>query len=238
MTQQKTLSPGGVPVFDLTGTSITTEEEIDIDVYQGPKEELIAAGIVTEAMWPKGEKRHISWSQGKQIIGNCRKDLTYRRINLYWDQPRVAVGLDPEVRKKRHQRHQREQEARKLAELKKEADAARRDLKEMLASENEYRRYLAQFARQKINWLVQKLALEASNWHGYKIDPDSAEDILMSADAVVDAIMRAEVKFDQELHKTIAQGYEKKIRAADPAFYIHLDKLMAIDPSILQGEAG
>lgn len=226
-----TTAESGIPHFNLAGTSITKEEEVDVDVYKGPKAELIAVGIVTEEMWPKGEKRYISWSQGKQVIRNCKKDQTYRNINAHWDMPRVSVGLPAEVRKARKltwkSPYQRELEA-------KEAALARQQLANLPKSGEEFKRKKAIAVREVIRAMLEPLGQSP---HGFRLAEDACSDIELAIDGVMDAIMAAEVVCDAAVRSATILKCQSKIRAADPAFYAQLDKLTAFNPSLLEGES-
>lgn len=227
---------GGIPA------SITRKEYVDCDAYLGTAADLIAAGLVRAEQFPPEGRQGISYLHGEPMgKGNRRKDETYLRIQHHWDAPfAVYVGLTREVAMARRaaakERDRREAEARKREKLAKEAEHAKRDLKSVWTSEDEYRLHLVARARTFLKTAFGEEDRPAT-WHAYRLDQEGKEAILMSLDAVIEAIMEAPVHFDAALHARLVGEHQATIRAVDPSFYGHLDKLVAPNASILEGEA-
>lgn len=235
--------------------SIKVAHCIEYEEYTGPKEDLIAAGLVTLDMFPPPGRVGISYLNGVEVRRRCKVDETFRRVEVFTGGTvRVCHGVTREEIARRREKdreesrayaatrwveHKAREAAQEAADRKKKADLARRNLKSVLRTEIEYRRSMVMAARE---WVAAMLHLDqeqrgAVTWHAFSLTDEGVEDILMSVDAVAEAIMRAEVLFDADKHAKIVKGYEDEIRAADPGFYAALDKLTTPNPSILQGEA-
>jgi hypothetical protein len=229
----------GALAFDLSGTSIRKIEETDFDAYRGPLDEMLSVGIVQPERLPPPGKKRITWSYGQLVRRNCRKDEGYLCVSLYWDPAEVRLGIPVKVRKARRAELMRRVNAKRRAEEQKELDAkaqrARKDLESVLRSEDEFKRELIERFKE-LAPIALNLARETRPWHAYSLSEEAVEEIWMSFDAVVDTVMQARVDFDPSLHRSIINGYQEIIRAADPTFYAQLDKLTFANPSILEGD--
>ena len=229
----------GVATFDLSGTSIRKVEETDFDTYKGPLNEMVSVGIVRPEQLPPPGKKQITWSHGRRVLKNCRKDEGYLCVALYWDPAEVRVGVPVEVRKARRAEVMRSENAKQRAKEQKELDEkaqrARKDLESVLRSEDAFKRHLIKLFKD-LAPLTLNLARESRSWHAYTLSEEAAGEIWMSFDAVVEAVMQAKVDFDPVRHESILNGYQEIIRAADPAFYAQLDKLTLPNSTILEGE--
>lgn len=231
-------------------TSITKIEGVRYDEYTGTIDDLIAAGLLRRDQLPPEGRTAISWRNGVQQSRNVRRDEHYLRVTL---KPRgraiLWVGVSAEVSAPRavasreawEARTQEEEQARKWQAEAKErlekAERAKRNLASTLGmnSEKKFRMRLADGLRRSVK-LETDYASEVSTWHGYRITADGADAILIAADALVEAIMQADVIFDAELRDKIIAGFRAQIRAADPSFERQFDALTAPNPSILAGE--
>lgn len=229
----------GIQTFDLSGTSIRKIEETDFDTYKGPLDQMVSLGIVRPEQLPPPGKKQITWSHGKRVLKNCRKDEGYFCVRLYRDPAEVRVGVPVEVRRSRRAEVLQNANAKRRAEEQKGLDAkaqrARKDLGSVLRSEDAFKRHLVRSFKD-LAPLALNLTRELRHWHAYSLSEEAVEEILMSFDAVIETVMQAKVDFDPIRHKGIVAGYEEIIRAADPTFYALLDKLALPNPSILEGE--
>lgn len=232
------VAPGGaIPA------SIKKEQRADCDMYFGSASDLIAAGLVRADQFPPEGRLGISYLGDKPIRGNHRKDETYLRVEhrCWGDYPFVVyIGASREeaLARKAAQdlRHRKEAQAKKQKELAEAADRAKRDLKNVWTSEDDYRRDLVKRARTFLKAAFGEEDRPAT-WHAYRLDQEGKEAILMSLDAVIEAIMGAPVHFDAAFHARLVGEHQATIRAVDPSFYNHLDKLVEPNASILKGEA-
>lgn len=188
---------------------------------------------------PEG-RTGICFINGREVKGGRhRKTRAYLRISKYWYRAGewvVAVGLSDEEAKARLIAAQREVEAFDREKRAKAAAEARRKLKEMISSEDDFKRELVRSIRIAVS-IFGGMDRKPSGDHAYTLSIQGAQEIVLSLDAVVEAVMGAEVDFDQARHQQLMVGYEKTIRKADPGFYAHLEKLTVPNPSLLAGEA-
>jgi hypothetical protein len=228
-----------IRTFDLSGTSIRKVEETDFDIYKGPLNEMVAVGIVRSEQLPPPGKKQITWSHGQRVFKNCRRDEGYLCVVLYWAPAEVRLGVPVEVRKARRAEVMRSENAKRRAEEQEKLDAkaqiARKGLESVLRSEDAFKRHLVRLFKD-LAPLALNLSRESRSWHAYALSEKATEEIWMSFDAVVEAVMQAKVDFDPARHESILNGYQEVIRAADPAFYAQLDKLTLSNSTILEGE--
>ncbi|WP_218510625.1 hypothetical protein [Variovorax sp. dw_308] len=222
-------------------TAIEKIEEATCDQYRGTAADLIAAGLARADQFPPDGRYGISYLQGKQVHGNVRKDQTYLRVERFRGElMRVYVGISQEAARARKAaaegQRRRRYEAEAQQERAKAAERAKRNLKSVFRSEDEYRRSLVEKITEMLGIMYGE-SDKPKDWHAYRLDQESKEAVLLAGDAVVEAIMQSTVHFDVALHARIVEGYQATIKAADPSFYAHLDKLVAPNPSILEGEA-
>ncbi|WP_028605526.1 hypothetical protein [Ottowia thiooxydans] len=218
-------------------------ERVDVDVYSGPLEDLIAAGLVRRDQLPEPGKLSISWSHGKRMRNKCKKDEAYLAVQLYHAVPCVCIGVSPETRKMRKEKQRREwadlqraeAEGKQAAERKEAAERAKRELQGIYKTEQEYRLSLLERARRTLGSIFNK-SDQPEEWHGYRFESSGVDSIMLVIDAITEAVMSANVIFDAERHEKLISGYRALIRAADPAFERQFATLTKIDVSILQGE--
>lgn len=239
---------------NLPGT-ITREEGERYDEYTGPLEDLIAAGLVRRDQLPPAGRDAISWRNGVQVNRNTRIDEHYQRVILRpKGQAVVRIGVPSKVAKPRGeavrakwkeewQRKTQEKDARQLADaearrLKVRAEGAQEILNHVLDidSVEAYRRYTAQNLRQSVQRHFNGQNRKSLYWHGYAMTPESVEAIVLAADALVDAVLKAEVTVDAEHRKAYIAEQRAIIRAGDHAFVQQLGVLTTPNPSILSGE--
>lgn len=231
-------------------TSITKIEGVRYDEYTGTIDDLIAAGLLRRDQLPPEGRAAISWSNGVQKSRNVRRDEHYLRVTL---KPRgratLWVGVSAEVSAPRavaareawEARLQEEEQARKRQaeanERMEKAERAKRNLASTLRmnSEKKFRMRLADGLRRSVKFETD-YASEVATWHGYRITAEGADAILIATDALVEAIMQADVIFDGELHEKIIAGFRAQARAADPSFERQFGAFTAPNPSILAGE--
>lgn len=234
--------PTAVAQFNLVGTSIEKTEEIDVDVYHGSKDELLSAGIVLPDQWPPEGKKYISWSQGQRVTRNCKKDETYRNINLYWELPRVSVGVPPSIRRARklamNARWQKERDDERQKDLTESANRAKRELKDVPTSEADFLQKSVSDLRSMAIGVFLKRLDELADWNGgYRFSTETKEAAFLAVDAIVEAMMQGEVIFDADRHVQIIAKHQAVIRAADPLFERQLKTLTTPNAAILEGEA-
>lgn len=209
--------------------SITKTEEVDVDVYASPLENLLSASLVRRDQLPEPGKLTISWLNGIRVTRNCRKDEGYLSVNLHGDIPRVRIGVSPETRRTRKEkqrlewqneelerqaRRKAEVEAQQVVERAEEAERAKKSPEKIFKTEDEYRRFMAKQVRQMFA-IVFEGAGRLADWHAYRIDSEAMDPILSALDGAVEAVMDAKVIFDAERHEQIIHGYRATIRAAD-----------------------
>ena len=76
---------------------------------------------------------------------------------------------------------------------------------------------------------------DGERFHGYTLTDEAVEAILLSLDAVVEAIDEAEVHFDAELHRKCVLRRQHDIAALDSTFQSTLATLAKPNPKILEG---
>ncbi|KQP20566.1 hypothetical protein [Pseudorhodoferax sp. Leaf267] len=233
-------------------TSITKTERPLYDEYTGKLDDLIAAGLVRTDQLPPLGKASVSYSHGSVQRRRCPMDEHYLRVvrNLdgTWS---VQVGITAQIaaprkaaqraasaarERERQARWNKQERARKQVELDQAAALARRNLASVIKSETAYRRYLVGRLRE-MTTLVTDSAAEPATWHGYRLTEESRDAIVIATDALAEAVLQADVIFDQQVHDKIIASYRATIRAADPSFAMQLSALVQPNPAILQGEA-
>lgn len=191
------------------------------EVWRGTKEQLQAMGIKLSGPWPGeigGKQRR---AKAYDTKGRAAYITAYSRT---WSGLFEAQIQFPECER---------QQAKNADELAKKRAKAEAVLDDMPHTVEEYRLHLAQDVRR---WLSVIIRSEPVDWHGFTVSADALDDILLSADAVVEAIMEAEVKFDQTRHREIVTKYKQQIAETDAPFQQMLGALTTVDPSILGGK--
>jgi hypothetical protein len=112
---------------------------------------------------------------------------------------------------------------------------AQRRLKHMPDSKDAFLRGYVRFMRECLDsaWTA---AGNSFLPHGYEITEDSLLAIRMAFDAVTEAVMQAEVTFDEAKHRSIANGYRTEMARNDKAFQSKLFALSSPAPGLIAGE--
>lgn len=237
---RKLLVEGVAPTPRAFPQSITKSEGVEWDRYSGPAGDLIAAGLVHPDQFPPEGRHGISFVRGVPVRGNCRKDETYLRVE-HGDAGllRVYVGVPREVAAARRavmeKCQRKEWEAEDLKRRGEAAARAKRELAYVPRTEDDYRRQLAKQLRSFVRISVED-ADKPTFAHGYRLDRESVEAVLIASDGMIEVIRQATVHFDAALQAKVVGGYTATIKAADPSFYAQLEKLAAPNPSLLEGE--
>jgi hypothetical protein len=187
--------------------------------WHGSKEQLLAMGIRLAGPWPGEPGGKERWVKATDSRGYHASISRYCTI---WDLYKARIEIPQEVR--------RQSEA--VVEREKKQVRAQANLDAMPNTADEFRRELVKDARR---WLAIAISTESAKWHGYSLTDESVTAILMSCDAVVEAIMDAEVNFDAARHQQIALGYKKEIAGADSSFQQALATLTKPNAKILEG---
>lgn len=232
-----------VPVPATIPQSIKKTECDSYDEYRGAKEDLIAAGLARDDQFPRDGRLAVSYLQGMEVRKRVRMDETYLRVGLQADGTAfVCIGVAPNVAKVRRATTRASREAQSVAlragwkqkELDEKAQQAQRNLDYMPKSEEDYRKRIFRQMRAMFRGSLEGNG--ASQFHGYSLTQESLDSILISFDAVAEAILGSDVLVDVQLQNAVTKKYQAAIRAADPLFYGHLDKLTQPNQAILQGE--
>jgi hypothetical protein len=192
--------------------------------WRGTKDQLKAHGIRLDGLWPHepGGKRRAA--PGRDSRG-YKASIT--RFSTVWPGLYEAyITIPYEVWGPTHNENQKANEV----------DLARRNLASMPNSVDDFRAHLVDSMRMlaRINL---DMAIKPATYHGYTLDEDAVGEIHASFDAVVEAVVCAQVKFDAALHAEIAQKYRAQIAAADQAFQAQFEMLVRPNPRILEGGA-
>lgn len=225
--------------------NITKSEDTTADVYSGTREALITAGLVRAEQFPPDGTLGISYYSGTPSKKRGVIDENYFRVEFVQKTWRVRVGVPQNIarartiaaNKARHARWSAQQEAEheaKSADKRKgEAEYARRLLKELPRTADSFRRNQARSMR---DWIQIRLRLLRGERNGLCFDPDSIDAIGMAADAVVDAIMAADVKLDIEQQQLVIASLQVQAMAGEPSIVQKIAKLMRANASLLTGD--
>jgi hypothetical protein len=128
------------------------------------------------------------------------------------------------------------QEERLSAEAKRQLDQvqaqAQAKLDAMPKTAEDFRRSQMRMAREVLGVVFRPGAFES---HGYSWPEDSVCAILMSVDAIVEAISRADITFDSNRHEEIEAAHRQQLARADIAFQKTFITLVKPNPQILDG---
>lgn len=226
--------------------AIEKRERPNFDVYEGPREEILAAGLIRADQIPT-DRNAISTLNGRVVRSNCKVDETYLRVELLRnDELRVKVGIPTTAADARQSaerataaesraRYLQEQAVIKQKELSRRAEIAKQGLKKFIRSEGEYRQYLASSIREL---LKLRLDIEGSpTLHAYSLDTEDIEAALLSCDAIVEVLMAAKVKFDVDRHNELLGQLQREVAATTPYAREQVERLCRPNVAILEGEA-
>lgn len=191
------------------------------EFWHGTKEQLLAIGICLDGPWPGEPGGKLSWAKATDKRGY---PLRLSRYSTTW-------GTTYRVRIEIPQQDRRGKEVEEQRAIKRYEAQIR--LRDMPSSADGFRRDLVKSIRHMLQCFIPA---KPSEWHGYALDDESVTAILVSGDAVVEAIMAAKVNFDAKRHQEIALGYKKAIAEADNAFQDKLSLLTKPNAKILEGE--
>lgn len=217
---------------------VSLEKCVCWDEYTGSAEALIAAGIITSAQVPgrPGNNKHsCTFFEGAPVAKGAHHIRDERYISIK-RVPRgnlcVIKGVPDEEEKARRSKFLAamhcEQNQKQVDEARIRAEACLRD---MPATEDEFRRSeIRRLRRMFAVILVNRL-----EQHGYDWPEESLTALQMAFDAVVDAMMSADVSFDAARHEQIEIGYRRKIAQADAGFQRALEAMAQPSPQLLDG---
>jgi hypothetical protein len=237
-------------VFNLAGTSITKDEEVNCDSYTGPLAELLAVGIVREDQLPPVGSCSVSWLRGVRLTRGMARNLdeTYRRVVVRPSFAAVGVGLPAAIQQARRKevaasRKAQDEEAAKAHRIKQAQAAAEpvrkalEALKDVPRTKGAYLHERAKIAKIMMD-VVFKSAIDGSDWHGgWQIDSDSLEEIQAAMDGVLEAYLNAQVRFDAKRQAKVIAERQRKVLEADPYAASRLRDLTKPNPALLRGEA-
>ncbi len=212
------------------------------DCYIGRKEDLLSAGLVRHDQFPPVDVRGISWVRGERVRRNCRKDETYRRIEMWgydglW---RVRAGISPVEATARKSAEREKWLAERTAindkERKEHLRKAERALEDVPRTERAYRLDVLERVRNFVRIALEG-AFKPREGHGYVFDEDAAIEIHMSFDAVAEAIMHADVKCDHAKHTGLISKLQAAVVAAGGGAADKIAALTRPSPELLRGEA-
>lgn len=216
-----------------------TKWDTRMDVYTGDAVALIKSGVVQEHMLPAPGRYSISWRAiGAKQPGNSsahwEPGYTTIRRSPAGDGFRVEVVVSREEQKIRHADYERKkdqsEDGRERANSRAKAEAS---LKAMPVDADDYRMQVVENMR----LMMAFIKAEPVDWHGFTLTEEGVEGILMSCDAVVEAILQAEVHFDEQRHRQIKMKHQQQIAEADESFQNILGNLTSAQPQILEGGA-
>jgi hypothetical protein len=194
------------------------------ECWRGTREQLEAHGIQLTGPWPyqPGGKEH--WARARD---SRDYKTSIKRCSTVWPSLYEArINIPSEVWSPKPEQKPAEGEA----------DLARRNLASMHDTADDFRADLVASMREYLGSIVRGAAKPAT-WHGYTLDEDAVGEIQASFDAVVEAIVGAEIRFDAPRHAEIAQKYRAQIASTDKAFQDKFATLVHPNPRILEGGA-
>ena len=219
-------------------SNITKSEESSADVYSGTKEALINAGLVRADQFPPEGTLGISYYSGIPSQRRGVIDNNYLRVEFVKKTWRVRIGVSIKVRDARaieaHKARKVIEAQPKDAEKRKgEAQYALNRLNELPRTADDFRRKEARAMR---HWIQMKLEPLSTERHGFAFDDDATEAIGMASDAIIEAIMAAGVKFDQDKLRRVVERLQVEAIMGETLIAQKVAKLVRPDASVLAGE--
>lgn len=221
---------------------IEKQESPYADFYTGTKDQLIASGLVRADQFPPSGRFWITFMDGEVLRRrySYKMDERYLRVQRGHEKGtfRVWVGISREVQLQRR-RAERAKDDRWRAELvsaerAKAAADARYMLSCMPRTADAFRRVLVREVRFMVRLAVQDVPSRLQ--HGYALSAEALERTLMSVDAVVEAIMQADVHFDHAQHLALVGRYQAAIAAGHGDIGPRVAKLTAPNAALLADE--
>jgi len=188
--------------------------------WRGTKDQIKAHGIQLAGPWPHEPGGTRRWAKGRDSRG-YKTSIT--RFSTIWPGLYEAYIQIP----------YQAREAERPTTSPEQAEKARASLASMPANADAFRANLVSDMR-NFAAVPLRMAMEAK-FHGYTLDEDALGEIHASFDAVVEAVVGAQVKFDPARHAEIACQYRAEIAAADQSFQGHFAALTQPNPCILEG---
>lgn len=189
--------------------------------WRGTKEQLQAIGIQLAGPWPGEEGGKDRRAKGRDARGRDAFITIHSRTwrGLF----EVQIEYPDHERKSAMSAQQREQKRRD----------ALAGLSVMPKDEDDFRQRMIE----NVRFYISVAARGDLKHHGYGLTEDGREAIMMSADAVVEAILQAEVTFDEKRHREIEFQHRKELAEADGSFQNVMNDLRLLRPEILEGSA-
>ena len=220
---------------------VARSEDNTADVYTGTKEALINAGLVRADQFPPEGTLGISYYSG---IARKRRgviDENYFRVEFVAKTWRVRIGVPTDIARVRtiaagiamYARRDAEAEAEDAEKRKRATQNALDYLKELPRTADDFRRKEARAMRRWIQFQIEPHGIAR---HGFEFDGDAIAAISMASDAIVDAIMAAAVKFDQDKQQRVIGQLQSEAIAGEPSIVQKVAKLIQPDASVLAGE--
>jgi hypothetical protein len=223
--------------FDLAGTSIERWETENSDLYDGPLDELLSLGIVRKDQLPPEGKKSISWRGGERVgRGRSGIDETAVRIWISGNTVTIGLGVSKAVQQQRKRARDNEADQYRVSLERKNQQQAIDALARVPRSKAAFLRDQARDT-QVMMMVAAKHAAEASDFHGFQIDSKSMKEIRDRMDAVIEAFLNAQVRFDAKRQAEVISAHQRKIVDAGPLMRDRVRRLTEVDPSILQGES-
>jgi len=230
---------------------IVKTEETTADTYTGTKDALIAAGLARANQFPPDGKAGISYCDGVAQKRRGNLDEIYLRVertSALWREQvgcpegmwRVRIGVSLETVRQRKKQEQQDRLARQAAELKaasdksnaEDAEIARYRLNTLPLTVDEFRRKKARQLRDLLRMNIEPFG---RTHHGFEFTTAGIESVLIACDAVLEAVMAAEVRFDQEIQQAKVSEMQAQIAAVEPAVASKIAALARPNPGILEG---
>lgn len=214
------------------------------DFYMGTADQLIAAGLIRADQLPPPERAVVTFLNGQERRGkgNYRKDENLLRVQRWCGKStglyRVHVGVPVAVMRQRAAVEQakydtaRKDIARTGQAL--DAEAARERLEWVPRTADAFRRDLVRELR-----MGMRLSLDygpRARKHGYALTPESLEKVLVSVDAVVEAVMQSDVLLDHAVHLALVNSLQAQIAAGAGELSAKVQQLTAPNFALLCDE--
>lgn len=236
------------------------EEERSSDQYRGSAAELVATGLVELHQLPGQPGRPsqvVYYHCGEQAERIRRIDhqpdpenwMRIRRLDD--DEYSMCVGIPrdqmllrrkeaAEARKREWAKYEAEMKQQEAVRGRGDADKLRRDAEHVLDTMPESRDdYLSAFI-DKLRWSLnfecryETPEYDRKRFHGYMLTAESAEAIQLAFDAVVEAVLEAEVTFDKTLHQQVKTHYQQQLASLDSRFQEQLKVLATPNEKLLE----
>ncbi len=215
--------------------AVKKSEVVEGNLYEGTRQQLIDAGVIRPDQFPPLGQFQVSYRNGDRVDRNCRKDENFLRVWGRDDAWVVLVGVPIEMGRARKAAWERERAADRRATEQKSRSKASADAKAHLdmvpKTAADYLRSVAASFR---NIVARQLEFNYLG-HGYSIDPDSAKDILIACDGVIEQIMAARARLDVAKQTALVFGLQSKVVAGQAGQAQILAQLTRPNPAILEG---